>query len=1327
LRATAHKITECLVLGFLAFAAPWLAACGAALSLSAGTHVLAQSPPAPGPSAPPSARDLLFRARLAMRDGRFDEAESLIQQAERAGVSNDPLMGRYEDSPEKARRTLASLRTAAGGPGAGSPPIGPNGPGGQFGPTGRPSTGQGSPTGSNAPGGPAGTAAGASRYSNPDSPSANRSAMPAGGPSSIGSTGRGSDVLFAARRALAQGDAAAAARYVASAKAGNATYDPNGDSPARVESLVESHQRFAAGPRPGADPNVFHREYAEFLMDQADALIAYNDLDSATGLAQRARSLPIAFRPFERNPDAILQNIAARRRMTPATANGPSARPGAGSPAGGDLTRLPATGAGAGQEDARRLVAQAQMELERGNLPAAQQLADRARAMDVAWEPNETQPWQVLLEVGNRMRRRPASDGVAQAGYEGAQASGTGQAEGAFPVRQGAYDPASDRTRVSAASNAQPATADPARAANSEGLRLYQDGLKALESQDPAGAIELFRKAWRFEAELDPATRQQLKDKLTLMGAANGGPREASGPIEEINARQQIAQQQLFREINNEQRAAEQQRMTDPKGALNRLQTLHARVTGADIDPAAKQQFLAFVERTIRELETFIDQNRSAIELDERNTKVRAGIESDQRELVEVQDKLADIVQQFNTLMEEKRFAEAEILAKQAKEIAPDDPVAQNLVWKSSFARSVMADLDIKEQKEHGMLAALQSVEESSTPFDDRKPIVFGDRARWDELTRSRLRMMQRENKRMSADEIEIQKALDTKVSVNLRDAPLHEALKTLCDLAGVPLFIDPHGLAVETVTTDQPVSIELPKEIPLRSALNLILQPLRLSYVIENDVLKITSEGTRDAKVFPDVYYIADLVIPIPNFMPGHTIGLPEAIREAHASLAQFSNGGMPFPLTVAADADQAALPASVLAQTNAFGKLPQSRARPIRYSNSRSGFGGVTEADFDPLIQLITSTISPDSWEDNGGNGAIEPFVANLSLVVSQTQEVHEQIRDLLDQLRRLQDLQVTIEVKFITLNDEFFERIGIDMDFNIDDNSGLSTRTPFVPDDDGPSTVIGLNPLGEPTADLDLQFNQDSFGSAVPQFGGFDAATAANFGFAILSDIEAYFLLQAAQGDRRSNVLQAPKVTMFNGQLASINDTANKPFVTQIIPVVADFAAAHMPVITVLSEGTSLSVQAVVSQDRRFVRLTLVPVFSQIGEVSTFTFTGRTTTDTGTNVLDPDGNPLDDKDNVTKTTEGATVQLPTFLSTSVSTTVNVPDGGTILLGGIKRLSEGRNERGVPMLSKIPYVNRLFKNVGIGRSTNSLMMMVTPRIIIQQEEEERAGLGVE
>jgi general secretion pathway protein D len=439
----------------------------------------------------------------------------------------------------------------------------------------------------------------------------------------------------------------------------------------------------------------------------------------------------------------------------------------------------------------------------------------------------------------------------------------------------------------------------------------------------------------------------------------------------------------------------------------------------------------------------------------------------------------------------------------------------------------------------------------------------------------------------------------------------------------------------------------------------------------------------------------------------------------------------------------------ADILAQVNNFGGPGGGLGGLGGLNNARQGApmaagpGGAGRGaapDFDSLTELITSTIAPTSWQEVGGPGAISGYENNLSLVVSQTQEVHEQIADLLEQLRRLQDLQVTIEVRFITLQDNFFERIGVDFDISLDDNTGLNDRFPFLPsapgggapaansdlyDDSNKSISIGWQ-TGGPTPDLDVKLTQNSLGSATPQFGNFDANAAGNFGFAILSDIEVYFLLTAGQGDTRANILQAPKVTLFNGQFAFVSDTTQQPFVTSVIPVVGDFAAAQQPVIVVLNEGTSLSVQAVVSADRRFVRLTLVPFFSQIGDVQEFTFTGSTTTDSGTNVVDPSDPDGKVVNNATKTVSGTTVQLPTFAFTTVTTTVSVPDGGTVLLGGIKRLREGRTERGIPILNKVPYISRLFKNVAIGREAQSLMMMVTPRIIIQEEEEQKLGIDV-
>jgi len=494
---------------------------------------------------------------------------------------------------------------------------------------------------------------------------------------------------------------------------------------------------------------------------------------------------------------------------------------------------------------------------------------------------------------------------------------------------------------------------------------------------------------------------------------------------------------------------------------------------------------------------------------------------------------------------------------------------------------------------------------------------------------------------------------------------------------------------------------------------------------------------------MFALTYSVADLVIPIPNFVPNNRMGLSGALADAYNSAPPgvVSNVGLrPTALLASRDGTPASgvINPAVLSQMGQMNPMNPMMSGQRQGQMPGNGFGpggtsGGAQADFDSLIDLITSTVAPDTWGDAPGQGSIKEFATNLSLVISHTQDVHDQIADLLKQLRKLQDLQVTIEVRFITLNDNFFERIGVDFQFNIQsDTLNPNTQQPASGGTQRPTMTVGLQPPGATpfpnfTPDLSIPFRQSSYAISTPTFG--QPVDVANFGFAILSDLEAYFLVSAAQGDRRSNVMQAPKVTLFNGQQATVSDTTQTPFVISVIPVVGDFAAANQPVIVVLSEGTFLSVQAVVSNDKRFVRLTVIPFFSNIGNVQEFTFSGSSTTTTNTSKPDSTTTGGDNStaatDDSTTSSNGVTVQLPSFSFVTVTTTVSVPDGGTVLLGGIKRLSEGRNEFGVPILSKLPYINRLFKNVGIGRETESLMMMVTPRIIIQEEEEEKLGIA--
>ncbi|NLF71054.1 MAG: general secretion pathway protein GspD [Candidatus Anammoximicrobium sp.] len=1278
MKATACYIVGCLAVWFVLPGTPGQAAHPLVTGmLAAAESVLAQAGPAAASRDRQEVDRLLQETRQAMNRGDLEAAQRLLSKAERLPVQYDPLYERFQDTPAKVRRALQDLQ-------AGRSPDERSRPSDRFAPAlhGR---GLSSPAPL-----PAGTA-----------PS--RDAAQALDTLTDDAKAKAKTYAEKGRLALQQGDLAGATAWCQKAIALNASFELGEYSPA---ALADELRRAGVAP---------------------ERLVAASP--SSLG---PATPKPEDFAPGR---ETSLPQPLPASGLTPTSYDQPLAAEMPGEPR--RLPSLPPASLAA-REEALRLLALSRSALDRGDAAGAKQLAEQARALrvpDEAFGPNEPRPEHLLMEIQSALNRRAPTLAAAPSGVVPAYDPGTSSRD-PYPVRQGLYDPAQDRSRTQpaqalgvpvAAGSPAPGAARPTVAG--QGPELYRQGLLALERQDRATALQLFSEAWKREAELDPATRQSLRDKLTLLRVAASAAPAVGTPgsaIEEVDAEQRLLRDKLFRDITREQSVAEKMRQTDPRGSLTRLQRLREQVEQDTLDPTLRRQMLNLVDRSIRETEGYIVQNLADIELQEHNRSANEDIERSQQNKLDKQNKLAELVEQFNNLIDDQRFSEAEVIAKQAHELEPDSEVVRSMLLTSKFAWRVQEQNTIQDDKERGFYDAMASVDKAGIPFgDDGLPLRFGDAKDWNQLSRTRGDWLREQRSRLTPAEMEIQKALKTEVDVKFENRPLSEVVETLGRMAGVNVFLDQQGLHAEGITTDEPVNINLTQPISLRSALNLILEPLHLSYVIQNEVLRVTSEQTRDANVYPRVYNVADLVIPIPNFMPSYNIGLPGAIKEAMNATGLTRTTGLQqtVPLTLASSdaAQQAASNASVLAQMSSSGMLPGVTSRspqPLGYAPG--GMGGASMADFDTLIDLITTTIAPQSWDTVGGPGSIEGFPTNLSLVVSQTQEVHEQIADLLDQLRRLQDLQVTIEVRFITLNDSFYERIGIDFDFEVDDNSAqIAGQNSILPDDTGPSMAFGLDPTGTPTADFDYAFAQDMFTSAVPQFGGFDSASAANFGFAILSDIEVFFLLQAAQGDDRTNVLQAPKVTLFNGQTGLVMDNSQRPFVTSVIPVVGDFAAAHQPVVVVLNEGTSLSVQAVVSPDRRFVRLTLVPFFSSIGDVDTFTFNGRVSSDSGTTVADPTNEASSVTNNRQNFVEGTTVQLPTFNFTTVSTTVSVPDGGTVLLGGIKRLSEGRNERGVPMLSKIPYINRLFRNVGIGRDAQSLMMMVTPRIIIQEEEE--------
>lgn len=77
---------------------------------------------------------------------------------------------------------------------------------------------------------------------------------------------------------------------------------------------------------------------------------------------------------------------------------------------------------------------------------------------------------------------------------------------------------------------------------------------------------------------------------------------------------------------------------------------------------------------------------------------------------------------------------------------------------------------------------------------------------------------------------------------------------------------------------------------------------------------------------------------------------------------------------------------------------------------------------------------------------------------------------------------------------------------------------------------------------------------------------------------------------------------------------------------------------------------------------------------------------------------------------------VQLPTFHSFSVGTTVSVPDRGGAYLGGVRRAASGRTSHGAPLVGKTPGLGRLGRNEAIGSTVGAAGVGVTATIIDQR-----------
>lgn len=1195
------------------------------------------------------------------------------------------------------------------------------------------------------------------------------------------------------------------------------------------------------GRRTSGLPSPAQKQRAIELLELSRAELKAGRVADAKRLALEAKEINTVYALFEDRPELVLADIELAEASVP-TGPGTGRRASLNQDERNVVQVAPETREpDLAKRQAVMLLKQARVDLRAGRLKEAEEKALHAEKLDATYTEFEDKPTMVLKEVER------ATSLAATGSAMDANAS------------ENPFDSTSTDNTVAQAGGVEAAVIDPNGATAAD---LVRDGKLAMRRGDRAAAYHLFLQAYQSGEQMPARTKQQLEDflqqlspkskasRIQLAGGSDEATTEesdatfendpAAAPAEDAapSALDRVDQQlavkldALRTQVMNSIFRADRAREKDPAEALKILDKAQLELENTDLSKEQVAPLLRSVTRARELAQGSMAEQKSNLDQKNHNKGVKEAIGNETRTKIRVEQEFADLVQQFNDLLKQRRYAEAELIAKKARELDPENPSAEIMKWKAKFAMRNASNDELKDRKEEGFLGQLDSVEWSAIPFDDRNPIVYAKN--WAELSNRRKGKYGPDNRTKTEEEKRIEKSLTRQVSMHFENEPLQSVINKLAVDSNINFRLDPQGLEEVQVDSNTPITIDV-DGIQMKSALNLILEPLHLGYAIRDEVLKITSMDRQKGDLETRVYNVADLVIPIPNFAN------PAPLGSLNAGTSPNNLGGAPF--NVAAKQQRPSGQAFAQVQDGFGAPASAGTSGIVGERRIPEGMKRASQADFDSLMELVVSVVEPNSWDEVGGPASVRPFETTLSLVIRQTQQAHEEIQDLLAQLRRLQDLQVSIEVRFVTVSDKFFERIGVDFDFNVQGtapvnnfnsqfgdflppygggrtytNAGATTGStvsttgtttsgtttsgtttsgtttsgnttslvsgsgsaPFAP---GPprdltrrgdypklGTIVGLERQLTFSNDLQIPFRQGSFDVGIPDFGSFKPDAGLSMGFAILSDIETFFFIQAAQGDSRSNILFAPKVTLFNGQLAQVEDNLRRPFVVGQTPVVGAFTVAFAPNVQIFTEGVTLLVTAVVSADRRYVRLSLVPDFRSITDVFTFTFSGTggtaggntggsstgfqgnggsiggggsTTSGTGSGGSTTSGSTTSGTTTSGTTTSGSTtsgsttggttigstpatqtVQQPVQEVISIQTSVSVPDGGTVLLGGIKRLKEGRNMAGVPILNKIPYISRLFKNSGVGRETDSLMMMVTPRIIIQEEEEELLGV---
>jgi type II secretory pathway component GspD/PulD (secretin) len=287
-------------------------------------------------------------------------------------------------------------------------------------------------------------------------------------------------------------------------------------------------------------------------------------------------------------------------------------------------------------------------------------------------------------------------------------------------------------------------------------------------------------------------------------------------------------------------------------------------------------------------------------------------------------------------------------------------------------------------------------------------------------------------------------------------------------------------------------------------------------------------------------------------------------------------------------------------------------------------------------------------------------------------------DRIRLILDRLdARPQQVYLATIIGQLTLGNDLLYGVDFLQTYKkINNNAGLATGNVNTA-----SQGTSLTPLS--IANPSSLTNGNVFGSTSSALTSASGLTI----YGSISDAVKVFV-QAANAKTDFKILARPSVYTANNKLAVISSGQRVPYAGSSLSNITGSTTNIVGGI-----NSTAAVQSTTEFIDVSLRLEVIPLINSNNEVTLKV--------------------VQINDSIAKNVTISGNTVPQINSQRLTTTVTVPSGATVVLGGLIQENVNQSDNGIPILDSLPYVGILFKTRGVSKSRAELLVFIQPSVV--------------